>query len=140
MINVKGLRYGCHVLVGGNYSTFSVPKHQAQVTNIGDGYILCKASSEQADPDKYEASEIEGIAIADIIPILEKNGFSLSKLSENRYFRVDPVTHDRIVIILKGSCTCCGKDLVERSGVLYLHQLEACIADAGIDFEFNFKR
>lgn len=86
MINVKGLRYVCHVLVGGNYSTFSVPKHQAQVTQIGDGHILCKASPEQADPDKYEASEIEGIAIDNIIPILEKKRILIKQIRRKQIF------------------------------------------------------
>lgn len=139
MTNINELRYGCHVLVGSNYPTFSVPKHQAEVTQIGNGYILCMASPDQGDPDEYEACEIEGIVIADIIPILEKNGFSKSKLKETRYFRNDPVTHDRIVIDINCTCSCYGKVTIVRTGVLYLHQLEACIADAGINFEFNFK-
>lgn len=140
MINVKELRCGCHVLVGSNYPTFSVPKHQAQVVQIGDGFIYCRSHAEQGDPDEYNESEIEGINIADIIPILEKNGFSKSQLCDTRYFRIDPLTKDRITINLNNfhSCSCYGKESVDRTGVVFLHQLEACIADAGISFEFNF--
>lgn len=139
MTDIKTLRYGCHVLVGSNYPTFSVPKHYAKVTHIYHDTIECIDFADSLDPDEYNASEIDGIVLADIIPILEKNGFYKSKLSNTRYIKTNDLTHDRIVVNvnINGSCTCHGQELVERSGVKYLHQLEACIADAGINFEFS---
>lgn len=139
MVNIKELRFGCHVLVGGNYDTFSVPKHYAKVVGIGDGYILSKSTEDQEEPDRYKVSDVDGIVLADIIPILEKNGFKQSKLCEDRYYKVSSKAPDyRIEINISPSafCSSIGVSLVERYGCRYLHELEAIIADSRVDFEF----
>lgn len=138
MVSIKELRLECHVLVGCVYDHFSVPKHFAEVTQIGRNYIECVSDPEQGDPDEYYEKEIEGIPLQDNIQILENNGFYQSKLSSCRYIKELDISHDRIVINTTGTCTCNGKEFVDRSGVKYLHQLEACISDAGIDFKFQF--
>lgn len=137
MIDVRQLRYGCHVLVGRVYPTFSVPKRVVTVTDIGYENVEVADDTQQTDRDVYNVSEIEEIAVADIIPILEKNGFQKEK---NCYEKVIAVSGNHIKIDLDGHCDCLGDFYVSRSGVFYLHQLEACISDAGINFEFNFKQ
>lgn len=137
MIKTSHLRVGQHVLVGSKYETFSVPKHLAIITQIGKGYILCVSDPEQGDPDEYNEDEIDGILLETIVPLLEKNGFFKSKLSNERYIKQIEVSKDRIVINMSGVCTCNGTEFVDRSGVKYLHQLESCIIDAGIEFEFQ---
>lgn len=138
MIDVRQLRYGCHVLVGRDYPTFSVPKRVVTVTDIGYEDVEVADDPQQTDRDVYNVSEIEGIAIADIIPILEKNGFEKQR---DYYEKVISISGSLIIIDLDGRCDCLGNfSSVSRTGVNYLHQLEACISDAGINFEFNFKQ
>lgn len=137
MIDVRQLRYGCHVLVGRDYPSFSVPKRVVTVTDIGYEDVEVADDLQQTDRDVYNVSEIEGIAIADIIPILEKNGFEKQR---EYYEKVISVSGSLIIIDLDGRCDCVGNQSVCRSGVKYLHQMEACISDAGINFEFNFKQ
>ena len=139
MIDVRQLRYGCHVSVGRDYPSFSVPKRVVTVTDIGYEDVEVSDDPQQTDRDVYKVSEIEGIAIADIIPILERNGF---QKKENCYEKVIAVSSNLIMIDFDGNCNCLGNNYVGRSGsgVKYLHQLEACISDAGINFEFNFKQ
>lgn len=137
MIDVRQLRYGCHVLVGRDYPTFSVPKRVVTVTDIGYEDVEVADDPQQTDRDVYNVSEIEGIAIADIIPILEKNGF---EKQIDYYEKVISISGSMIIIYLDGRCYCVGNHSVGRTGVNYLHQLEACISDAGINFEFNFKQ
>lgn len=137
MIDVRQLRYGCHVLVGRNYPSFSVPKRVVTVTDIGYEDVEVADDPQQTDRDVYNVSEIEGISIADIIPILEKNGFEKQR---DYYEKAISVSGSRIIIDLYGRCDCFGNQSVNRTGVNYIHQLEACISDAGINFEFNFKQ
>lgn len=138
MIKLNTLHVGCHVLVGNTYEHFSVPKHIAEVTLVGSGYIECRMTPEQTDPDKYKENDIDGIPLEMIEPLLEKNGFFQSKLSTGRYIKDFDITHYRIVVNMSGTCSCNGEDLVDRTGLKYLHQLETCIAEAGIDFNFQF--
>lgn len=137
MIDVRQLRYGCHVLVGRDYPTFSVPKRVVTVTDIGYEDVEVADDPQQNDRDVYNVSEIEGIAIADIIPILEKNGFHESGIKGEDYTKTILVSKNMIKFDLYGNCSCFGSTNVVRSGVKYLHQLEACISDAGINFEFT---
>ena len=138
MIDVRQLRYGCHVLVGRDYPTFSVPKRVVTVTDIGYEDVEVADDPQQTDRDVYNVSEIDGIAIADIIPILEKNGFEKQR---DYYEKVISISGSLIIIDLDGRCDCLGNfSSASRTGVIYLHQLEACISDAGINFEFNFKQ
>lgn len=137
MIDVRQLRYGCHVFVGLEYPTFSIPKRIVMVNEIRYEDVEVIDDLQHPDFENYNVSEIEGIAIADIIPILEKNGFEKQR---DYYEKIISISGSLIIIDLDGRCDCVGNLSVGRTGVKYLHQLEACIADAGINFEFNFKQ
>lgn len=140
MIDVRQLRYGCHVSVGRDYPSFSVPKRVVTVTDIGYEDVEVSDDPQQTDRDVYKVSEIEGIAIADIIPILEKNGFQEGGIKGDEYIKMVHVSKNIIKVDLYGNCSCSGSTNVSRSGVKYLHQLEASISDAGINFEFDFRQ
>lgn len=140
MIDVRQLRYGCHVSVGRDYPSFSVPKRVVTVIDIGYEEVEVSDDPQLIDIDVYKVSEIEGIAIADIIPILEKNGFQEGGIKGDEYIKMVHVSKNIIKVDLYGNCSCSGSTNVSRSGVKYLHQLEACISDAGINFEFDFRQ
>lgn len=140
MIDVRQLRYGCHVLVGRDYPSFSVPKRFVTVTDIGYEEVKVTDDPQQTDRDVYNVSEIEGIELCNMIPILENNGFQESGNEGNEYTKIIPVSKNVIKIDLYGNCSCFGRTNVVRSGVRYLHQLEAGISDAGINFEFDFQK
>ena len=140
MIDVRQLRYGCHVRVGRDYPSFSVPKRIVDVIGIGYEEVLVSDDQQQIEGDVYNVSEIEGIELCDIIPILEKNGFQESGIKGEEYTKIIPVSKNMIKFDLYGNCSCFGNTNVVRSGIKYLHQLEASISDAGINFEFNFKK
>lgn len=132
MVRLNELRIGNHVLCG-SIAAY-IPKAVREVGVVRFETIATRVTEQHPDIDEYTPSEIDGV---EVIPaFLQSQGWQQSRLSANRYI----YANEKERFVWDGATRhfhAQASELVERSGCVYLHQLENAIIDSGSKYRFN---
>lgn len=132
MIRLNELRLGNHVLCG-SIAEY-IPKAVREVGAVRHDVMATRVDAEHPEFDEYTPEEIDGLEITG--GMLTAQGWQQSKLSATRYI----YTEEKERFVWDAStktATISAEELVERTGCVYLHQLENAIIDAKSNYRFS---
>ena len=133
MVRLNELRIGNHVLCGSMAEY--IPKAVREVGAVRHDVMATRVDAEHPEFDEYTPAEIDGLEITGAT--LTAQGWHQSKLSTTRYIYADANNKERFVWDASTkTATISAVELIERTGCIYLHQLENAIYDSKSDYRF----
>lgn len=134
MVRLNELRIGNHVLCG-SIAEY-IPKAVREVGAVRHDVMATRVDAEHPEFDEYTPAEIDGLEITGAM--LTAQGWQQSKLSTTRYIYADAENKERFVWDASTkTATISAVELIERTGCIYLHQLENAIYDSKSDYRFT---
>jgi hypothetical protein len=133
MVRLNELRIGNHVLCG-SIAEY-IPKAVREVGAVRHDVMATRVDAEHPEFDEYTPAEIDGLEITGAM--LTAQGWQQSKLSTTRYIYADAENKERFVWDASTkTATISAVELIERTGCIYLHQLENAIYDSKSEYRF----
>jgi len=112
-----------------------IPKAVREVGAVRHDVMATRVDAEHPEFDEYTPAEIDGLEITGAT--LTAQGWHQSKLSTTRYIYADANNKERFVWDASTkTATISAVELIERTGCIYLHQLENAIYDSKSDYRF----
>lgn len=112
-----------------------IPKAVREVGAVRHDVMATRVDAEHPEFDEYTPAEIDGLEITGAM--LTAQGWQQSKLSTTRYIYADADNKERFVWDASTkTATISAVELIERTGCIYLHQLENAIYDSKSDYRF----